>query len=61
MRWLSLTWFNLLLMGCALGPIEVVHRDGELPKVRVALPVDECKLRVKYPREEYKIQCEWEL
>jgi hypothetical protein len=47
-------------MGCAFGPVEITHKEGELPKVHVNLPLDDCKLRGKYPERDLYINCEWE-
>ena len=38
---------SLLLSGCVLGPIEITHKDGHVPKLHVNLPTDDCKIRVK--------------
>lgn len=51
---------SLLMSGCSLGPIQVTHKEGELPKIHVELPAEECKLRAKYPEKDLYIRCEWE-
>ncbi len=35
----------LFLSGCSVGPFHLTHNEGELPKAKVDMPVDECKLR----------------
>jgi uncharacterized lipoprotein YajG len=38
----------LSLTGCAAGPVQITHVDGELPKVHVNMPVENVKLRAKH-------------
>ncbi len=47
----------LLLTGCTLGPIQITHERGEVPKVHVNTPADACKVRSK--SKEIKLNCEW--
>ena len=39
----------LLTAGCALGPVQVTHVEGEIPKMRVEL-TEEVKVRVKHDK-----------
>ncbi|MCZ6668379.1 MAG: hypothetical protein O6932_06915 [Gammaproteobacteria bacterium] len=36
----------LLLPGCSWGPIDMTHQDGRLPKVYIAMPVEDLKIRI---------------
>lgn len=58
--WLKALTLGVALTGCSLGPVEITHRAGELPKIHVNLPTEECKLRAKYPEDEVYIHCKWE-
>ena len=42
----------LLSSACVLGPVEITHKEGELPKLHVNLGYEECKLRVKARKHE---------
>lgn len=54
----AITILLLLLLGsCSIGPIEVTHQEGELPKLHVETPSDACKVRGKL--KEVKVACEW--
>jgi hypothetical protein len=39
----------LLTAGCALGPVQVTHVEGEVPKMRVEV-TEEIKVKVKYDK-----------
>ncbi len=36
----------LLLSGCAWGPFAMTHEDGHMPKIHVAMPVEDLKIRI---------------
>jgi hypothetical protein len=36
----------LLLSGCSWGPFAMTHKDGHLPKVYIAMPVEDLKIRI---------------
>lgn len=47
----------ILNTGCTLGPLVIEHEEGSLPKARINLPVDECKIKVKRKRQ--GLVCKW--
>jgi len=63
MKWIILSVTVLVLCGaCAIGPVEITHKEGHLPKLRVNLGYEPCKIRVKANSHniQSKIQCKWE-
>ena len=61
--WLIIAVFILalvLLQGCTLGPIQITHDKGHLPKVRMATGYEACKLKFKY-RDAVTYDCKWDV
>jgi hypothetical protein len=38
----------LSVSGCVAGPLSITHREGEMPKVRVKMPIDNMHLRARH-------------
>lgn len=52
----------LLSAGCALGPLKVTHKEGNVPKVHLDLPTDDCKINVRLrlsKHKQAKLDCTW--
>lgn len=49
--------FALACSACTLGPVQITHERGEVPKVHVDTPAEACKVRSK--SKEIKLNCEW--
>ena len=59
--YITITIALLALVGCSFGIIHITHKDGELPKVHVETPSEDCKLKVrKKDGGTIKYDCEWE-
>jgi hypothetical protein len=51
----------MMATGCAIGPFEIVHEDGHLPKGRVNM-TDACKLRGRVSRDSNaRVTCGWKI
>jgi len=52
----------LFLSGCAIGPFEIYHKDGSLPKGRINIS-DECKVRgrANMGKSNARVTCKWYL
>mgnify|MGYP003626364047 CR=1 FL=1 len=51
----------VILQGCAIGPFEVVHNEGSLPKGRINM-TDSCKVRGRISRESNaRVTCGWKI
>ena len=48
---------TLLLSGCIIGPFEIEHEPGSVPKLNVDIMIDECKGRVR--KDKVYIICDW--
>ena len=55
-----------ILTGCSLGPVQVTHKDGEMPKIYVRSSMKNCKFVVKarvreWYKTEFKFKCRVEI
>jgi hypothetical protein len=50
----------LFLGGCAIGPFEIYHKEGSLPKGRINIS-DECKVRgrANMGKSNMRVACKW--
>ena len=48
-----------LLYGCSIGPVQVEHEHGQLPKVNLTVGPEECKIRFKHDAALYG--CKWKI
>ena len=47
----------LMLTGCIIGPFEIEHAPGSVPKLNIDIMIDECKGKVR--KDKVYIICDW--
>ena len=50
----------ILVQACTLGPLNVTHEKGHLPKFKMNTGYEACKVKFKY-RDAVTYDCKWDV